>query len=118
MTMASDPADEVRPLWDFCDFNAPLGAGRARDLVERAVAAGPQTVLDVGCGWGELLNRMVEALPAARGVGVDARADVVGRARQNARARGVDGRVRFVESAEPWKEPAAAWVSCVGSGHA
>ncbi|GGL93121.1 hypothetical protein GCM10010129_41100 [Streptomyces fumigatiscleroticus] len=42
-----------------------------RRLTERAGPADPLTVLDIGCGWGEFMLRLLEAAPGATGVGVD-----------------------------------------------
>lgn len=42
-------------------YNAPLSGGRARRLVAALAATDPRTVLDVGCGWGELLLELLIA---------------------------------------------------------
>jgi SAM-dependent methyltransferase len=79
------------------DFNAPLSAERANRLTRDLAAVRPATVLDLGCGWGELLLRIVAACPDARGVGVDTHQPDLVRGRGNAAARGLAGRVSFIE---------------------
>lgn len=103
---------------DFADFNAPLGSERARELVAQARRAEPSAVLDMGCGWGELLARMVEQLPGARGLGVDTNATALARARGRARRRGVWDRVCFARASPAGVAGRWPWVSCVGAGHA
>lgn len=78
-------------------FHGPLSEARARALVERLARTSPATVLDIGCGWGELLLRFLDALPRARGTGLDLNADDLARGRRNAEARGLAGRAEFVE---------------------
>jgi cyclopropane fatty-acyl-phospholipid synthase-like methyltransferase len=76
------------------------------------------TVLDLCCGWGELLLRLVEAHPAATGTGVDNSGAHLARARAESIRRGLHKRVELVE------EDAAAFadhgdiVVCVGGAHA
>lgn len=79
------------------DFMAPLSAERAGRLVAELAALNPSTVIDLGCGWGELLLRIVAACPGATGVGVEVHGPDVARARDNAAARGLSDRVTFVE---------------------
>lgn len=80
-------------------FHGPLGEARAGRIVGRLAGrlGGGRVVLDIGCGWGELMLRLLEAAPSARGVGVDLDAADLARGRANARARGLAGRVEFVE---------------------
>jgi hypothetical protein len=52
-------------------FLAPLSQPRAQRLVACLTEDRSSTVPDVGCGWGELLLRVLEAAPAGRGLGVD-----------------------------------------------
>lgn len=100
------------------EFNTPLAPWRADRLVASLAEAGPSTVLDVGCGWGELLLRLAEALPEASATGVDTDAEALERGRANAAARGLDGRAAFVEhQGEAWTEPADL-VVCIGASHA
>ncbi len=78
----------------------------------------PARIVDVGCGWGELLLRTLAAAPAATGLGVDTDARVIERANANAAHRGLAERVTFtVEPAGATAEPADV-VICVGSDHA
>lgn len=100
-------------------FHGPLSSARADRLVARLAAARPSTVLDIGCGWGELLLRLLEAVPGATGVGVDLNEDDLARGRRAARARGLADRVTFVrESAVGTARGPADVVLCVGAGHA
>ena len=83
-------------------FHGPLSEERAVRLVSELAARKPATVLDIGCGWGELMLRILAAVPDASGTGVDTDGEDLRRARDHAAARGLDGRVTFVEG--PAKE--------------
>ncbi len=75
-------------------------------------------MLDLGCGWGELLLRILEAVPGAVGTGIDLSAADLGRGEGNALTRGLDGRVSFVqESAVGTVRGPADLVLCVSSSH-
>ena len=105
-------APELPPLWLDLEFLSPLSDARADDLAAW-VAAGLTdggTVLDVGCAWAELLLRVLEAAPRARGVGVDLDADRVEEGRRRATARGLADRVELVAGPgrEVVAEPVAA----------
>lgn len=80
-------------------FMAPLSAERAGRLVAEVAALKPLTVIDLGCGWGELLLRIVAASPQTRAIGVDAHQPDIARGRANAAARGLADRVTFNEGA-------------------
>jgi SAM-dependent methyltransferase len=99
------------------DFNAPLSDERATRIATALAAAHPRTVLDVGCGWGELLLRVVAAAADATGTGVDRDLELLDRGRANAKARGIDDRVRFVEGDAAVAGASAEVVLCVGSDH-
>jgi ubiquinone/menaquinone biosynthesis C-methylase UbiE len=75
----------------------PLSDERANRLVTELAAQTPATVIDLGCGWGELLLRILAATPGACGIGVDNHAPDVVRGRTNAAARGLSDRVAFIE---------------------
>lgn len=100
-------------------FNAPLGAARAADLVERLAppgAAENARALDLGCGSGELLLRLC-ARHDVPGDGVEQVADDLERARAAATARGLADRVAFHEAdASSW-EGTADVVLNVGAGY-
>lgn len=59
----------------------------------------PATIVDYGCGWGELVLRMLERWPTATGIGLDVHAPDIERAQRNATQRGLGERARF-EAAE------------------
>jgi SAM-dependent methyltransferase len=78
-------------------FHGPLSAERADRLAAELAASGPGTVVDYGCGWGELLLRVLAAAPGAHGVGIDIHGSDIARGRENAGKRGLADRVAFVE---------------------
>ncbi|MCH7230289.1 methyltransferase domain-containing protein [Glycomyces sp. L485] len=100
------------------DFNSPIAPWRADRLVAGLAEAGPGTIVDIGCGWGELLLRLAEAIPAAKATGIDPDAELLERGRAKAAARGLDGRVTFAECrGREWTETADL-VVCIGASHA
>jgi SAM-dependent methyltransferase len=100
-------------------FHGPMSEARAARITQRLVRASPGTILDIGCGWGELMLRILEAQPGATGLGIDTDEGDLRRARQNARIRGLDGRVTFAcESAVGTTRGPADLVLCTGASHA
>jgi hypothetical protein len=63
--------DDPPPRMTRLTFHGPLSETRAARLVDRLTRTHPATVLDLGCGWGELLLRTLEAVPGAAGTGID-----------------------------------------------
>jgi SAM-dependent methyltransferase len=101
------------------DFNSPLSEWRAAELVEGLDVPGSARVLDLGCGWGELLLRLLATRPGATGIGVDTSARAVDRGIAAARARGLADRVAFeISDAAATTHRPADVVLCVGSSHA
>lgn len=45
-------------------WNAPLSEDHARLLIDACAVPDGGRVVDLGCGWGELLLRLVDGLPA------------------------------------------------------
>jgi SAM-dependent methyltransferase len=102
-------------------WNTPLSSDHAEILLARLELGSAQSVLDLGCGWGELLLRAVDAGHTTDGnqitaVGVDIDAAALARGRSLARARGAQ--VSFIQgAATEWKGEADR-VICIGAAHA
>ncbi|SDO04698.1 SAM-dependent methyltransferase [Lentzea jiangxiensis] len=62
---------EIAPLHDDLTFHGPLSEERAARLIRSLLPLDNAHVLDLGCGWAELLLRPLEAAPTATGTGVD-----------------------------------------------
>lgn len=80
--------------WDVAQYETYRDE-RARpfiDLVSRIPNARPRTVIDLGCGTGELTRGLLDRWPDARIVGVDNSAEMLAAAAP----RAVEGRLRFV----------------------
>jgi len=101
-------------------FHGPLSEERAASLVGELAARTPTTVLDIGCGWAELMLRILAAVPGADGTGVDSDGGDIRRARDNATARGLDTRVTFIEgeARESLASASADLILSVGAYHA
>jgi SAM-dependent methyltransferase len=109
---------ELPGRYEFLDFNAPLSSSRADALVASLSRQSPLMVLDVGCGWGEMLLRILSACDESTGVGVDRDAALLDRGRANALDRGISTRVSFVEDVVPVEGVSGDVVICVGADHA
>lgn len=100
-------------------FHGPLSEPRADRMVRRLAATRPHTVLDIGCGWAELLLRLLDAVPGAKGTGIDVNGEDLARARRTAEARGLADRVEFVEeSGLGTRRGPADVVLCLGASQA
>ncbi|MGP4015464.1 methyltransferase [Saccharopolyspora sp. 5N708] len=100
------------------DFNAPLSDARAEELIAALAPLAAAEVVDLGCGWAELLLRLLEAEPTATGIGIDSTAEELSRSRRNAAARGVGARVRLVQDDITNRTETADIVLAIGSSHA
>lgn len=114
--MTDDSAPHLPPLYESLTWLTPLSEERAGQLVTFLSDPAPAQVLDMGCGWGELLLRALAVTPGARGRGVDSAVVSVDRATQQAAARGLADRATFeaVPGLEAEDRPADA-VICIGA---
>jgi SAM-dependent methyltransferase len=108
------PTNDDQPGYaTHLSFNSPLSDMRADTIAGELAARAPELVLDIGCGWAELLLRVLERCDA-HGVGVDDDPRALARATANIARRGLAGRVEIVPSLIA--APAAAdVVICSGS---
>lgn len=87
--------------YEFLDFNSPMDDTTAAALVEEVSLSEPKQVIDVGCGWAELLLRVLEACPQATGIGIENDASLIARAIENASSRGLSDRVAIRPDLSP-----------------
>ncbi|WP_149182858.1 class I SAM-dependent methyltransferase [Streptomyces sp. TRM49041] len=110
---------DLPPRLTQLTFHGPLSEARAERLVARLAATGPSTVLDIGCGWGEFLLRVLDAAPRATGTGLDIQSEDLARGRVLAKERGLAERAEFVEeSALGTAHDPTDVVLCMGSSQA
>ncbi|QKV72566.1 cyclopropane-fatty-acyl-phospholipid synthase family protein [Amycolatopsis sp. Hca4] len=95
-------------------WNTPLSEPHAELLLDR-MALDDGHLVDLGCGWGELLLRAAARAPGLRATGVDTDRTGLDRGRAAAGSRGLT--VEFAEAdAAAWAVPAER-VFCIGSAH-
>lgn len=107
------------PYTKHLAFMAPLSEQRAERLV-RFLSGGPGgKVVDIGCGWGELLLRVVASCPHLEGIGIDTNPDAIANAQQRARERNVSTKVEFIVGDAKVHAPRdAASAVCIGASQA
>jgi SAM-dependent methyltransferase len=109
----------IAPLYHDLSFNSPLSDDRAARMIRTLGRLDRALVVDIGCGWAEMLLRVLAAAPSATGVGIDADEDVIARGRANAERRGMADRVDLrVTDAVAWTGEPADVAICIGSSHA
>lgn len=97
-------------------FMSPLSQRRAEALVRFATEDLEGTVLDIGCGWAELLLRVVAAAPRAVGLGVDTNEGSIEHGKKLAEQRGLADRVTLlVGDARELAPQRADAVICIGA---
>ena len=96
-------------------FDAPLSDARAAVLIEELAVAPGGHVVDLGCGWAELLLRIVEAHPGTTGTGIDIDREALNRGVREASFRGLHERVELIEADATQFEDRADVVLCVGA---
>lgn len=95
-------------------FNAPMSLERADSLVGHLARAGCRSVVDLGCGRGELARLVAAALPEASVVGVDTNPCAIDTARKRTVGSGGSGRIAFeVADATTRSGPVDAAI-CIG----
>ncbi len=77
-------------------FMTPLSEQRADTLVSFLARDLRGVVLDIGCGWGELLLRVISSAPDAVGFGIDLDSESIEHGRELAAQRGLNERVTLV----------------------
>ncbi|MGH3588097.1 MAG: SAM-dependent methyltransferase, partial [Pseudonocardia sp.] len=99
-------------------FNAPLSERHATRLIDDLHLNEKSQILDLGCGWGELLLRALATMSGAIGVGVDHDLAAVSRARVAAAKRNLLQRATFVcADLLTYTGPLADVVFAIGIGH-
>jgi precorrin-6B methylase 2 len=81
--------------YEWLNFNSPMTEATADGLVAELALTEPSHILDVGCGWAELLLRLLVACPNATGYGIDNDDALIERAERNAANRNLASRVTF-----------------------
>lgn len=104
-------------------WNTPLSEEHAALLLQRLDIRPGARVLDLGCGWGELLLRAVAAggvsgATVTTGVGVDTDDAALARGRALAVDRSLDRHVTFVKGEAASSRETGDRVLCVGASHA
>lgn len=101
-------------------FNSPLSSEKADRIISVLGLFEHDRVLDVGCGRGEFLIRLIEAT-GATGLGIDIDADSISDARKNASGRISNERCELIAAdikETSLDENSFDLAMCVGSTHA
>ena len=105
----------AQPYEDL-QFMAPLSQRHADQIVRFLAGDLHGTVLDLGCGWGELLLRIVAATQDAHGIGIDSDTEAIAHGRRLAQQRGLANRVTLVCGDARTRTPSHAdAVVCIGA---
>lgn len=108
----------IPPMHRDLDFNGPLSDERAARLIHSLGPLKGHHVVDLGCGWAELLLRTLATEPEATGFGIDLGEENIRHGRAGAEARGLADQVELeVGDAGAWQGEASDVVFNVGATH-
>ncbi len=106
----------LREPFEDLTFMTPLSEDRARRLIRFAAGDLDGTILDLGCGWAELLLRLLETAPHARGIGWDTNKASIQQGTLQAQHRNLTDRVTLlVGDAKTAAPEHADAVICIGA---
>jgi SAM-dependent methyltransferase len=116
--MGSDREPEAA-RYSAMRWNTPLSEAHADVLIESLAVNGAGSVLDLGCGWAELLIRVLRASDeGCMGTGVDTDGALLKRAAASITRGGLHERISLQQcSVTQWSQPADR-VICIGASHA
>src|SRR4051794_7274526 len=98
---------------------SPLSDSTVETLLQRVVARDPRRILDVGCGSGQWLVRLLELAPFATGVGVGLSSGATTAALAVGESRHVSDRVEIrCQDASQLGDEQYDALLCIGSTHA
>lgn len=106
---------DFAPSYQFLRFMTPLSQERATRLVGFIAQGLSGEVLDVGCGWAELLLQVLAAEPAANGVGFDLDEASISHGKALAQERGLASRVTLQAKDAKQAADRANAVICIGA---
>jgi cyclopropane fatty-acyl-phospholipid synthase-like methyltransferase len=116
--MGSDREPEAA-RYSAMRWNTPLSEAHAGVLIESLAVNGAGSVLDLGCGWAELLIRVLRSSDeGCIGTGVDTDGALLNRAAASITRGGLHERISLQQcSVTQWSQPADR-VICIGASHA
>jgi SAM-dependent methyltransferase len=116
--MSSGPEPEA-VRYSAMRWNTPLSEAHADALIASLGVSGAGSVLDLGCGWAELLIRVLRSADAGcSGIGVDTDGVLLERAAASIAQVGLRERISLERcSVTQWVKPADR-VICIGASHA
>lgn len=101
-------------------WNSPISERKFDSIADSLELSAQQRVIDVGCGAGEMLIRLVERC-GVQALGVDASEAAIRRAKSQAAGRVPDAKAQWiVADAKSWQAEAESFdlAICIGSTHA
>ena len=96
-------------------WNVPLSEPHAAQLLDHLSLPDAKSIVDIGCGWGELLLRAAAASPQLKATGIDLDNALLDRGRRNATARNIPA--DFVQQRGEEFQGTADRAICIGSSH-
>ncbi|MGI0156790.1 MAG: SAM-dependent methyltransferase, partial [Thermoplasmata archaeon] len=99
-------------------WNSPLSTARADRLLDNLDLSSAHRIIDLGCGWGELLLRALGRAPRLIGEGIDTNEPDLLRGRAAAQQRGLAGRATLLEGDVTRYNGNGDRAICVGASHA
>ena len=95
-----------------------MSSARANELAASVRPLADAVIVDLACGWAELLLRVLADEPTAHAVGIDRDPEAIARARTNADARGLHDRIRLeCADATEWSDQTDVAI-VIGASHA
>lgn len=99
-------------------WNSPLSAARADRLLDGLDLSSAHRILDLGCGWGELLLRGLGRAPGLTGEGIDVNEGNLARGRTSAKQRGLAERATLLDCDVTRYQGKGDRLICIGASHA